>query len=503
MDLTGAEVGPFDVWGPIGEGGMSRVFLARHRRLSMPVVIKTLRDTGIPDEAEDRLSTEAQLMARIPSPRVVRPVDVGVHEGCAYFAQEYVDGLDLSELDRRRRRALGRGLPLWFVCQAIGEVAEALESAHQTGVLHRDVKPSNLFGSPQTGMRLGDFGIARLRRTKEDVAVGTLRFVAPEALRGETLTRRCDSYSLGATAYDLYYGRPPFDAINEILGSAPVPFPAAKSPQEAYFQHLVGRLLERMPEKRFPSLAAARRLLFMLAREIRPSLPAIHVSRGVYQLGGMRIICEIGDIAQAHVDGIVNSARSEMRMEGGVGRSLKARGGQAIEEEAIRGGKRALGDCVSTTGGDLACRAVLHAVSAWKEASCIARTCQRAFLLAEELSLRTLAIPALGTGLARVSPESSAYATMSALQHHVMLGGSRLREVRFVLHDRETFEIYVDEFDEMLLGDAHGHDVEGTRSAADPTTDETIYLPAAPPSVARESLREGAAAAPGQGRPRP
>jgi serine/threonine-protein kinase len=414
-------------------------------------------------------------MARIPSARVVRPVDVGVHEGCAYLAQEYVDGLDLAELERRRRRALGRGLPLWFVCQVVADMADALDGAHQTGVLHRDVKPSNIFGSPQTGMRLGDFGIARPRRFKEDVPVGTLRFVAPEALRGETLTRRSDHYSLGATAYDLYYGKTPFDEVADILGTAPVPFPVAKSPQEAGFQHVVSHLLERSPERRFPSLTAARRLMGALSRALRPRPPIIHVSRGVYQLGGLRITCEVGDIADATVDGIVNSARDDMRMEGGVGRSLKTKGGSAIEEDAMRGGKRALGECVATTGGALRCKSVLHAVSAWKEASCIARTCQRAFLLAEELGLRTLAIPALGTGLSRVSPEASAYATMSALIHHVMLGGSRLREVRFVLYDKEAFEVYVDELHEMLIGDTHEHE-DAARVASDPTVDETALL---------------------------
>ena len=475
MDLTGAEVGPFEVWGRFGEGGMSHVWLARHRRLSMPVVMKTLRDTDDLGAAYERLLTEARLMARIPSPRVVRPVDVGVHEGCAYLAQEYVDGLDLSELERRRRRALGRGLPLWFVCQTMADIADALDGAHQTGVLHRDVKPSNIFGSPQTGLRLGDFGIARPRRIKEDVPVGTLRFVAPEALRGETLTRRSDFYSLGATGYDLYYGKTPFDEVSDILGSAPVPFPVARSAEEAGFQHVVGLLLERSPERRFPSLTAARRLMANLARNLKPKPAVIHVSRGVYQLGGLRITCEMGDIADSTVDGIVNSARDEMRMEGGVGRSLKAKGGSTIEDEALRGGKRALGECVATTGGALRCKAVLHAVSAWKEASCIARTCQRAFLLAEDLGLRTLAIPALGTGLSRVPPEASAYATMSALYHHVLLGGSRLREVRFVLHDKETFEVYVDELHEMLIGDTHGHE-EATRVTADPTVDETALL---------------------------
>lgn len=218
MELTGASFGVFEVWGRISEGGMSRVWLARHRELSTPVIIKTLRDTAHPgsrapepgalgrtsivtaDEAYNRLRNEARLMARIPSPRIVRAVDLGVHEGCPYLAQEYVDGLDLAELDARRRTALGRGLPLWFVCHLVREVGDALHSAHQTGVLHRDVKPSNLFGAPQTGIRLGDFGIATTRDPRHATQSGTLRFLAPEALRGHSPSRGWDIYSLGSTA---------------------------------------------------------------------------------------------------------------------------------------------------------------------------------------------------------------------------------------------------------------------------------------------------------------
>lgn len=208
MDLTAKTCGAYEVWGPISEGGMSRVFLARHQELATPAIMKTLLDGA--GDGYARLRTEARLTARIPSPRVVRALDVGVHEGTPYLVEEYVDGLDLAELDRRRRAALSRGLPLWFVCSVASAVADGLESAHQTGVIHRDVKPSNIFGSPQTGMRLGDFGIATAIRASDQRAGGTLRFLAPEALRGVPPSRRWDVYSLGATAYDSCYGRPPY-----------------------------------------------------------------------------------------------------------------------------------------------------------------------------------------------------------------------------------------------------------------------------------------------------
>lgn len=433
---------------------MSRVWLARHRELAIPIILKTLREGEAEETAFTQLRNEARLMARIPSPRVVRAVDLGVHEGCPYLAQEYVDGLDLAELDEVRRRALGRGLPLWYVCAVVRDVAEALHSAHQTGVLHRDVKPSNLFGAPQSGIRLGDFGIATTRSLQSVASSGTLSFIAPEALRGYAPTRRCDVYSLGATAFDLYYGRTPFTELREILEGVPLSFPRAANAQEAYFQHVLSRMLEREPERRFSSVTAPMRLLGSLAASLHPQLRASSPSHGVYQLGPVRIECSMGDIADAQVDGIVSAAIDEMRMRHGVSDALRSRGGQEIEDEAMKGGKRALGQCVATTAGMLSCRYVLHAVSAWNEVSCIARTSQRTLLLAEELGLKTLAIPALGTGVAKVPPEACAYAVASALYSHVLLGGSRLREVRFVLFDKTTLDIFIESLDGLLLGES-------------------------------------------------
>ena len=161
MTFRGARIRDYEVWGRLGEGGMSQVWLAKHSVLSVPVVMKTLRAT-IEEDAQgfDRILNEARLMARIASPRVVRAIDAGVHGGVGYVVQEYVDGIDLAELDHRRRAALGVGLPLWFVCHVMQEACYGLHASHQTGVIHRDVKPSNIFGSPETGIRVGDFGIA-------------------------------------------------------------------------------------------------------------------------------------------------------------------------------------------------------------------------------------------------------------------------------------------------------------------------------------------------------
>ncbi|MEW6433135.1 MAG: serine/threonine-protein kinase [Myxococcota bacterium] len=248
----GTQVREYEVWGRIGGGGMSDVYLARHRALSMPVIVKTLKPTvdADPNERAGRMRTEALLTARIRSPRIVRPLDVGVYEAeTPYLVQDYVDGVDLAELDQGRRRALGVGLPLWFVAEVVAEIASGLAAAHRTGVLHRDLKPSNLFLSPEEGVKLGDFGVAMARRAAPGARpelAGTLEYMAPETLAAGEFQRATDVYGLGATAFHLRYGRPPFASLSDVVSATAQPsFPAPETPEEAYFQQAVGQMLAR------------------------------------------------------------------------------------------------------------------------------------------------------------------------------------------------------------------------------------------------------------------
>ena len=216
--MNGLAVPGYDVWGLLGEGGMSQVWLAKHQGLAVPVVIKTLRHSLLEaqgaDAAAARVRSEARLMARVSSPRIVRAIDAGMvpSSGTPFLVQEYVDGLDFAELDGRRRRSLGVGLPLWLVCHVMREIGLGLRAAHQAGVVHRDLKPSNVFGAPETGIRLGDFGIAVAvsEGTVRDAA-GTLKFMAPEQFRGGEVGRFTDVWGAGATACDLRYGHAPFE----------------------------------------------------------------------------------------------------------------------------------------------------------------------------------------------------------------------------------------------------------------------------------------------------
>jgi eukaryotic-like serine/threonine-protein kinase len=460
MPSFGPRIREYEVWGRLGEGGMSEVWLAKHGLLSVPVVIKTLRslDAESNDGGVERMLREARHMARVASSRVVRATDAGVHEGVPYLVQEYVDGIDLAELDRRRRTSIGVGLPLWFVAYAMMETCHALHAAHQAGVIHRDVKPSNIFGHPEVGVRLGDFGLA-VRSSDpmgRDIS-GTLKFMSPEQLRGESLDRYTDVYGAGATACDLRYGHTPFPSMASVLDtSIPPRLPVASSPAEAYFQHLVTWMLEKDPKRRPPDALEPARHFATLALALRPEalhLGATPLGHNDFSLGRCTICLSVGDIANAEVDAIVSSANYEMKMRTGVAAALRERGGDTIEAEAMKDGERPLGSCLATGGGKLKARHVLHAVSAWNEASCVGRAMHRALLLADELGVRTLALPALGTGAARVSLETCAHAMATALRWHVALGGTRLERVSVFLGDEAKLRVFRAVVVEALRGD--------------------------------------------------
>jgi O-acetyl-ADP-ribose deacetylase (regulator of RNase III) len=459
MPSLGPRIRDYEIWGRLGEGGMSEVWLARHCLLSIPVIIKTLRTTvqdGDPAGAS-RMLKEARLMARVASPRVVRAIDAGIHESTPYLVQEYVDGIDLAELDRRRRAALGVGLPLWFVCHVMEETCYALHAAHQVGVVHRDVKPSNLFGEPGVGVRLGDFGLAMTHEDGADKEIsGTIKFMSPEQLRGERLDRCTDVYGAGATACDLRYGHPPYQDLATALSESAEPqFTPPANPAEAYFQHLLRAMLARDPQRRVKECSAAARHFGLLYRALRPAarFNVACLGKHEFRIDSCVVSLQVGDIAHAKAEAIVSSGNYTMKMRSGVSSALRTRGGDCIEEEAVKNGEQPLGSCIATGAGKLDARHVLHAVSAWNEASCVGRAMQRTLMLSDELGARSIAIPALGTGAARVSLETCANAMMTSLRWHQALGGTRLHEVRVYLGDEEKLRTFSEVAEEALHGD--------------------------------------------------
>ncbi len=447
----------YAIWGLLGEGGMSEVWLAKHEALAAPVIIKTLRralrESSAKESAAARILSEARLMARVASPRIVRALDAGVvgsdpeDDGTPFLVQEYVDGLDLSELDRRRRASIGVGLPLWLVCHTMREVCIGLRAAHQAGVIHRDLKPSNVFSAPETGVRLGDFGIAVARsETATRDTAGTLAFMAPEQFKNNEIGRFTDVWGAGATACDLRYGHAPFKSVADILDEKVAPsMPPPSNPAEAYFQEVVRTMLAKDLANRPHDLSGPLHHFTMLTRALEPPAPtATRLDATTLLLGPIRISFVVGNIADAKTDAIINSANFELRMRTGVGDALRTKGGDLIEEEARKNGEQPLGSCLRTVAGRLSAKHVFHAVSAWNEVSCVGRAFSRALLLADEHGCMSLAAPALGTGEARVGLEMCANAMMTTLRWHAMLAGTRLRDVTIVLDSEVKRRAYLE-----------------------------------------------------------
>ena len=202
----------YEIRGVLGRGGMSVVFAARHRYLDREVAIKILHPLAGGPGARRRFDAEMRTIASLEHPAIVKALDAGVVDGSPYLVMERVDGLDLARLARHL------GVVSLRQVVAIGaRASEGLLAAHQQGVTHRDVKPSNLAMDRSGRLRILDFGLARRDIAAQDVTlhttvgqlIGTLDYMAPELVAGEQATKVSDLYSLAATLFALWTGQPP------------------------------------------------------------------------------------------------------------------------------------------------------------------------------------------------------------------------------------------------------------------------------------------------------
>ncbi|MCA9656159.1 MAG: serine/threonine protein kinase [Myxococcales bacterium] len=254
----------------IGEGAMGWVFLAEHVEIGKKVAIKVLRPSlcRLP-EAVSRFRREARSATQIGSKHIVDVTDFGTTDtGSVYFVMEHLQGEDLGSLLKANKF-----LPWPRVLHFLEQLCEALQAAHDTGIIHRDVKPANFYRVEQDGdpdfIKILDFGIARLANpqdsivTQTGVVMGTPDFMAPEQAMGKHVDHRADVYSLGASAYALLTGRPPFEGANEYdviykqLNDDPAP-PSEVAPVAAklpkWVDAIILKALRKNPEDRFASM---------------------------------------------------------------------------------------------------------------------------------------------------------------------------------------------------------------------------------------------------------
>lgn len=250
----------------LGAGGMGEVYLAQHPRLPRQDALKILGpQVSSSPTYRERFLREAEQAARLSHPNIVTVFDRGEDQGRLWIAMAYVDGEDAGRLLARRWPA---GIPIELVTATVVAVASALDFAHRQGVLHRDVKPSNILMTDPESPRdrqilLADFGIARDLDepdglTTTNTTLGTVAYAAPEQLMGERIDGRADQYALAATAYQLLTGRAVFPQTNPAVVishhlNSPPPALAATRADLAALDPVLAAALAKDPRGRFAS----------------------------------------------------------------------------------------------------------------------------------------------------------------------------------------------------------------------------------------------------------
>ncbi len=262
-NLIGSTVAGYRLLEEVGEGGTSSVYRAEHPSHGI-VALKILR----PKLREDRTAVarfvrEAQYGARVIHPNVVRTIEIGqADSGLHFLAIEWATGQILDKYAKAKAP-----LEPSEVAPIITQIAEAVQAAHQANIVHRDLKPENIMYDPESGrIKLLDFGIAAdtqanadERLTRAGFFVGSLMYVAPEALSGELVSSAADQYSLATIAYYLltrclpYTAKSPREMFTQLLTTEPVPLNAAKEKLEFHpeLEAVVMKALAKKPEKRY------------------------------------------------------------------------------------------------------------------------------------------------------------------------------------------------------------------------------------------------------------
>ncbi|WP_308188398.1 serine/threonine-protein kinase [Nocardia australiensis] len=263
----------------LGRGGMGSVYLARHPRLPRSMALKLLNPELFSDsEIRARFEREADLVAQLDHPNIVTVFDRGVDDDQLWISMQFVDGIDASTIDPKK-------LPPTRAAQIVAETAKALDFAHGSGVLHRDVKPANIMLARATGGQervfLTDFGIARLRDdaghlTLTGTFTATLAYAAPEQLTGAEMDGRSDQYSLACTLYWLLTGTAPYAApsppavIQGHLQSPPPRVTALRPDLPPAMNEVLARALGKRTDDRFGSCTEFAEAVY---RALRMSAP--------------------------------------------------------------------------------------------------------------------------------------------------------------------------------------------------------------------------------------
>ncbi len=282
--MVGASVADYAIRKEVGEGGTSAVYLADHPNHGT-VALKVLREKLRQDKtAVARFVREAQYGARVRHPNVVETIEIGEAAGLHFLAIEWAEGEILERYAKQNAP-----LPRDEVATIVTQIAAGVQAAHDANIVHRDLKPENVMYDPKARrVKLLDFGIATdtqapndERLTRAGFFVGTLMYIAPEALSGEIVTAAADQYSLATIAYFLltrclpYTAKAPREMFTQLLTMPPIPLKEAGEEGLDFSPELdavVMRALSRAPSARYPSVMAFANA-FAEAAKVEPDQP--------------------------------------------------------------------------------------------------------------------------------------------------------------------------------------------------------------------------------------
>jgi eukaryotic-like serine/threonine-protein kinase len=272
VDLIGQSIGHYQIESLLGVGGMGQVYLARDERLGRKVALKLLPEHLTADETQlSRFKAEARSASALNHPNILTVYEIGAEGNRHFIATEFIGGITL-------RASLTRGrMNLHDALEIAVQVASALAAAHETGVVHRDMKPENIMLRPDGYVKVLDFGIAKLTeqrpvpdldevgttavlQTRPGLVLGTARYMSPEQTRGQTVDARSDIWSLGVVIYEMIAGIPPFhgetpsDSIASILTTEPLPLSGVLPEVPLNLESIVQKALCKNRDKRYQTI---------------------------------------------------------------------------------------------------------------------------------------------------------------------------------------------------------------------------------------------------------
>lgn len=264
-------IGRYKILRKLGQGGSGVVYLARDAFIQRQVAIKI--SPHLSSSSRKKLFLEAQSAGRLNHPNILAIYDTGIYRDFCYIIMEYVEGATLKAHCQARNL-----LPVERTTETLFKVCNALDYAHQQGVIHRDIKPSNIMMAPDNTPKIMDFGIAQLsEQTTEGGLWGTPSYMSPEQLKEEPVTAQSDIFSLGCVLYELltgtkaFGGENDFSIIYKITRENPKPILQVREGLPAIFNDIIRKSLAKNPKDRYPTCMDMAYDLRVALRGLRPA----------------------------------------------------------------------------------------------------------------------------------------------------------------------------------------------------------------------------------------